>query len=482
VPVLAWEERIDLLVHAAAQLPDDVRLEIDAGHPERKAVELIASAYGIQNRVRAVPGNRSRLQGVMLRSEPPDSPVRVPPSGRTLGSMAELVESLSRADDRPAASRHVDGVLKGERIAIITNLPTHYRVPLFNALSERCRSAGAELRVLFLAGPPATRPWMKSGGIAFDHVFLRGVDVSRDRGRRVLPFDLESALSAFSPTILITAGFSPAVAERVAFYARRRGLPCGLWSGEIPCGRTARGKLRRQQRRRLVGRIDFAIAYGSESARYLRSLSDDLPLVLGRNTALIPPARTRPKRPEIIEVLTVARAERWKALDAAVNALRRAGDLECRLTVIGDGPQLALLKEQGEGDERIRFLGAVPSDQILRTFSESDVFLFPSRQDPFGLVLVEAMGAGLATIVSRRPGAVADLCVPNVNSLIVDGDDWDQWASALSRLVSDHELRCSIGAAASRTIALRWTIDHAADAMLAGARLGVLAGRGAHRR
>ena len=134
------------------------------------------------------------------------------------------------------------------------------------------------------------------------------------------------------------------------------------------------------------------------------------------------------------------------------------------------------------GDERVRFLGAVPSDEIARSYSEADVFLFPSRYDIFGLALVEAMGAGLATIVSPRPGAVADLCVSNVNSLIVANDGVDQWTAALSRIIENHELRRSLGAAAARTIRNRWTIDHAADAMLAGIRLGVLTARNRNRR
>jgi glycosyltransferase involved in cell wall biosynthesis len=365
----------------------------------------------------------------------------------------------------------------GERIVIVTNLPTHYRVPLFNSLSERCVSAGAELRVLLLAHPPATRPWMKPGAVAFDHVFLRGLDISRDRGRRVVPLDLKRELDAFSPTMIITGSLSPLVTGRVARYARRRRLPCAVWSGEIASRAAKLGKVRHWQRRRLLRRIDFALAYGSESSRYLRSLKDDLPLVLARNTTLIPPMRARPDRPAMIEVLTVARAERGKALEIIIQAFRRLENDRCRLTIIGDGPELPLLRRLATGDERVRFLGAVPSDQVLGSFCDADIFLFPSRFDNFGLALVEAMGAGLATIVSPRPGAVADLCVSGVNSLIVAADDVDEWASALSRVVENQQLRLSLGAAAARTIRSRWTIDHAADAMLAGIRLGVLIGR-----
>jgi glycosyltransferase involved in cell wall biosynthesis len=176
-------------------------------------------------------------------------------------------------------------------------------------------------------------------------------------------------------------------------------------------------------------------------------------------------------------VLVVGRAEPGKALDLAISGFQRARNLPCRLTVIGDGSQLRRLREQAMRDERIRLLGAVPSDRILQAFSESDIFVFPSRYDIFGNVLVEAMGAGLATIASSRPGAVADLCVPGVNSIVVSSDDPRDWACALTRLVDDDALRFSLGAAAARAVHDRWTIEHAADAMLAGFRLAALVGK-----
>jgi glycosyltransferase involved in cell wall biosynthesis len=177
----------------------------------------------------------------------------------------------------------------------------------------------------------------------------------------------------------------------------------------------------------------------------------------------------------MLEVLVVGRAIADKSLDIVVEAVRRAPELKCRLTLIGDGPNLPELARLSGEDERIRLLGAVPSDEILGTFPKADVFVFPSRGDIFGLAVVEAMGAGLATIVSSTPGAVADLCVSELNCLIVDNDP-DAWAAALERLAEDHELRMALGEAARRTIASRWTIEHAADAMLAGFRLGFLGG------
>ena len=60
------------------------------------------------------------------------------------------------------------------------------------------------------------------------------------------------------------------------------------------------------------------------------------------------------------------------------------------------------------------------------------------------------------------------------NAIVVDGHEPTTWAAAISRLASNRTLARELGSHARRTIAARWTIDHAAEAMMAGLRLGAL--------
>ena len=443
-------DRVELGIHVLSQLPDDVELVIDSPIGARDPAALTARGYGVAERIRAdLSGHSSTLRSKTL---------------------AELVHEAGGG----VAPTRTEGSLSGHRFAIVTNVPTHYRVALFNALTQRSSSVEAQLHVFFLAGTPRTRAWMDPGPVAFEHTFLRSVDLSRDRGRRLVPVDLESRLADFSPTAVLVGGFSPFVAGRAALWARRRHVPFGIWSGELASRPTARSRARTIQRRRLVRRAQFAIAYGSRSATYLRSLDADLPIVIGRNST-IPGEKAKSHDEKVpVRLLATSRAESEKALDVLVEALRRVPDLRCRLSIVGDGPTLPILKGKANGDERIDFLGAVAPQESRRLMCEADVFLFPSRYDIFGLVLVEAMGTGLATVVSSWPGAVDDICVPEHNCVVVKGGA-EEWARAISRLVADPDLRFRLGDRARETIRERWTIDHAADAMIAGFRLGALA-------
>jgi glycosyltransferase involved in cell wall biosynthesis len=468
-PVLEWNDRLDLLLHALAQLPDAVTLEVEAPLPELRFLRLIAGAYAIEDRVTFHEATGQHRRGVLFRPGGLPSGTAISPNV----TMAEVIERVSRPKDPPASLRSLDAAVADQRIAVVTNLATHYRVPLFNEMARRLAAVDTSFRAMLLSDIPRGRAWMRVSSLEFDHEVLDSIDVSSDRGRRLIPRNLESRLSAFKPTIVLSSGFSPAVSGRAALFARRQHIPFGIWSGEISTRSTAKSKLRRLQRAHLARHAQFGIAYGWESIRYLSSLRPELPIVLGRNTTLSPHPVERLSRSAPIELLTVGRAQKGKALDTLVDAILGL-EGRCRLTIVGDGPELAALRERAMGCERIRFVGALPFAQVMHCYRKADVFLFPSQYDVFGLVLVEAMGAGLCVLVSSAAGAVADLAVDGHNCLVLNGPDPQVWREALRRVAGDAELRMSLGRNARRTIERRWTTAHAADAMIAGLRLAVL--------
>jgi glycosyltransferase involved in cell wall biosynthesis len=467
VPADRNEQRIDLLLHGLAQLPDDVVLALTHTAIDDPALADLARAYGIFDRVREI---ESTSAGQTIFVSAPTL------TGDVVRTMAEFVEDLYQAEDPPASFRTDDEVLSGHRVGIVTNVSTHYRVPLFNALSDRLQRAGASLRIFLQATSRPNRSWMKPGQLAFDYEILRTRQFRLGPRRLVMPVGLEDRLGAFRPTLLLSAGFSPLISGRVARYASRDKVPFGVWSGELATRPTARARLRRLQRRWIIDQCQFAVSYGFRSGEYLRDLRSNLPVAYGRNTTLAGAAK-KAKRPSPLEILAVSRALPGKGLTTAIDAVQLLGNEPAwRFTIAGEGPELPALMQRASTDPRIRILGAVPSDRVPSLYAASDVFVFPSRYDVFGLVLVEAMGAGVASIVSNDPGAVADLCVSGRNCLLVsDGGDVQEWASAIRRMLTDDHLRATLGENARRSIARRWTIEHAADAMVAGLRLGILA-------
>ncbi|HYP48639.1 MAG TPA: glycosyltransferase family 4 protein [Thermoleophilaceae bacterium] len=457
-------------LHALAQLPDEVGLEVGCEAPQLRRLGLMASAYGVGGRIEL---RQSRLPGATwLRGAE-----RIPHDARS--SIAETVESLWPAHVESWLGGGDDRLLAGHRVALVTNLPTHYRIPLFSGLAHRLEAVGASLRVLFLGSSAGSRSWLTSHEpLDFDHTVLPGVSPPVRRRPPRLPLGIGSALRRQRPTIALSAGLSPAVSGRVQRYARASGIPFGLWSGEIPAHAARQPALRRLQRRRLAERADFAIAYGALAAQYLAAAAPELPVAIARNTSVLAPAETAPRAQGApVRLITVGDlASPRKGVDVLLEALSAMPHEACSLRVVGDGRLREGLERTAAPDARVSFTGALPPSGVRAALADSDVFLFPSRSDVFGLALVEAMGQGLAVAASSAVGAVSDLAVSGRNSLVLGDHEPRSWADTIAGLVSDPELCASIGEAARLTIGRRWTIDHAIEGTLAGLRLGARIG------
>ncbi|AUT01574.1 glycosyl transferase [Nostoc sp. CENA543] len=144
-----------------------------------------------------------------------------------------------------------------------------------------------------------------------------------------------------------------------------------------------------------------------------------------------------------------------KNLDTVLKALAKVPDLHLAVAGITEGsPYLELAAALGL-QERVHFLGL--RRDIPDLMKAVDFFVFPSRYEPFGLVVIEAMASGLAVITASSTGA-ADLVKPESGMVLADSDDIEGLAKAMLTLSSDRLLRQTMGTAA-RAIAIQhsWT-------------------------
>jgi glycosyltransferase involved in cell wall biosynthesis len=467
----------ELCVHALAQARDEIELELPAQATAGVDLGMIVTAYGLHGRVRFEESTndghcRFAIGNTTLGMLHPGSP------RLTLGALVESISAGMGGTQIPAAS---DELLAGHRIVVLTNYPTHYRLPLFELMAGELEAAGARFRVLFLAPDARSRPWLTGSEIRFDHEFVPSLRLPLRHRHPLLPVDLERRLKAWRPTIILSAGLSPFVSNRAAKVARQLGASFGIWSGETSEMATARSPVRRRLRRHLVLGADFAIAYGARGADYLRVLRPDLRLVVGRNSSPVHEAAptngaVRAENDPVAIVLIGDLADSRKGVDVALAALRLVQAPNTRLSIIGGGRLLNSLVEDTH-DVRVRFLGPLAPNAVARELADADVLLFPTRADVFGLVLVEAMGVGLLPIVSRAAGAVDDLAVDGHNAVVVDGHEPATWAAAIEGVLANPALRRQLAERARETIEARWSLRHAAGAMIAGLRLGVLSPR-----
>jgi glycosyltransferase involved in cell wall biosynthesis len=92
-------------------------------------------------------------------------------------------------------------------------------------------------------------------------------------------------------------------------------------------------------------------------------------------------------------------------------------DLPGSKWVVGGGPQLKALKRQ---HPEVRFFGSVATEELARCYAQSDCFVFPSRTDTFGLVMVEALASGVPVAAYPVPGPLDVITDPKVGALSED--------------------------------------------------------------
>jgi glycosyltransferase involved in cell wall biosynthesis len=110
--------------------------------------------------------------------------------------------------------------------------------------------------------------------------------------------------------------------------------------------------------------------------------------------------------------LTVSRLARAKHIDVLIKAANR---LKFKLKIIGTGRDGEYLK--GLAGETVEFLGNVKDEDFKKYHENAKAFLFASRDEEFGIAVVEAMGYGLP-VIAFRSGGVPEYVKDGVNGLL----------------------------------------------------------------
>jgi glycosyltransferase involved in cell wall biosynthesis len=163
--------------------------------------------------------------------------------------------------------------------------------------------------------------------------------------------------------------------------------------------------------------------------RHGLATSDDVPR--------IPRRKSGPLR-----VAFLGRVHPTKGLDVLIRAVRLLADVALELHVFGveqpgDERYARELRRLADGDSRIVFEPAIPSERAIETLQEFDLLAVPSQWLETGpLVVLEAFAAGTPVIGSRL-GGVAELVRDGVDGLLVRHDSLGDWAHMLRRLAAD---------------------------------------------
>ncbi len=178
-----------------------------------------------------------------------------------------------------------------------------------------------------------------------------------------------------------------------------------------------------------------------------------------------------PPSPEALRLLAVGRLSHYKGFDILLDALAHVPD--ARLVLVGTGEEDAKLRERARVlglADRVSFRGDVDDGSLRALYRAADVFVLPSldRSEAFGIVLLEAMRAGLPVVASDIPGSgVRHVVADGVSGVRVPRGDAGALAGALRALAADPQRRAALGSSGRDRWRDRFTLEQSARQVLA---------------
>ncbi len=257
---------------------------------------------------------------------------------------------------------------------------------------------------------------------------------------------------------------TPLVVKVTADEAYERARRAGRFTGNLDEFQTWKGDATTELLRRTRTWGLRRAAHAFFPSAYLQRIATAWGVEAARTSVVPNPAPDLPELPSAaearasfgIEGPTFAFAGRLmaaKALDVGLRALSLVPG--ATLLVAGDGPDRAaheaLAASLGIAD-RVRFLGAVSRDDVLRAFRAADAMLLCSAWENFPHTVVEALACG-TPVVATTVGGVPEIVVEGANGLLVRNGDADALAAALQRVLGEPGLQTRLAAGAAPSVA-----------------------------
>jgi len=167
-------------------------------------------------------------------------------------------------------------------------------------------------------------------------------------------------------------------------------------------------------------------------------------------------------------LLCIAAHNEKKALDVLIRAFAvvKRGDPGVRLVMVGDGPLRRQHEELARAmglDGRVEFLGSRGRAEIARLLHGCQVFVLPSRSEPFAIAITEAM-ACRKPVVASAVGGIPEIIENGKTGILVEPDNPAALANALLNILKDPSLQRSIAGNAYETVVARFQCEHAGAA------------------
>ena len=323
-----------------------------------------------------------------------------------------------------------------KKAVFITNIPSPYRVDFFSYMQKNFPEY--EFHIIFSGAGMENRKWSVEMEEIEHYHFLKSKTIiirKRFDDRYVfIPVGVEKTLNEIAPDVVFAMEYNPTIL-RAVHWCRKKKIPFISWTDGTLNSEKNIGKVQRLSRSYIIKRAaafiasstashEAQIAYGADEKKcFISYLTVDIQKYLYEK-----PQKTTQN--EGLQLLYVGSLIQRKGLDLLLPALAKTPQ-NIRLWIVGEGQEKDLLQKQCTElkiSDRVEFLGYQEGEPLQKLYRTADAFVLPTREDCFGLVLLEAMCASLPIISSKYADGARDLVSDGENGYIIDPEDVDGFA------------------------------------------------------
>jgi glycosyltransferase involved in cell wall biosynthesis len=362
----------------------------------------------------------------------------------------------------------------------------HHRARL-RASAELSRQHGARLIGVEVANQGGEHRWRGMEASEHDFVTMFPGQALESLARRDVFRTTRRLLDSINPEVVAVSGYSKPEAQSALVWARDR-QRIAIVMTQSRREDVARSPIRERFKCAIVSRFDAALAGGSPQARYVHELGIPRDRIFTSyavvdNEFFANAADSAQNDPSIhrhlpgLESSTpffltagrfIQRKNFGRLLEAYESYVRvHRGSKPWRLVILGDGPERRSLTEAastGVSRDAITFAGYHQAEEVAVYYGLASAFIHPPLVDQWGLVVNEAMAAGLPVLVSTGAGAAEDLVKDGVNGFTFDPSATSAIAEAMSRISRPDADLTEMGRR-SRELVDSWGLERFADGL-----------------
>jgi glycosyltransferase involved in cell wall biosynthesis len=368
-------------------------------------------------------------------------------------------------------------------VLIVHNIMAPYRYPLFRALAQH---PDLDLTVWFMSRSAKNRRWNQpKEELGFKYEVLPSIELNyfgRDLFTYIVNYSFPWRYARQRFDVLISAGWLDFACQTGFFASKLLRRKFILWSESTAFEPSLRRSLATPLVKTMAAGADACVAVGTRSRDYLHSLgARENALFTAFSTVDVDlfqsvSATVRQDRAQHRKALGIQRERvllycgqfiERKGLRYLIDAfaLIKRQHPEVALVLVGYGQARAEMVAQVArlGLSDVHLLDHVEVSDMPRMYALADIFVLPSLEETWGLVVNEAMACGLPVIASDCVGSSVDLVREGQNGFIVPAADAASIAERCLLLLTDEALLARFAQCSAERI-LNFTPQHAAEA------------------